>query len=509
MAAHRYWRARYVAPKAGKAVALSALHLYFVGARVDAAATLTAAVPPTSGTLSNLSDTDLTTGAGWLRAVDIDLTWDFGSGGGTDVDGVRVGSTAAINSMFAGSFSLWYSDDGVAWTRLADWVGDYPGPEALTAGFFGWTPTDYLSRMQLEFIGADGSTSIVDDGNPAITWTANGAAQLKTNNFKWAPSALYLNGVNSYIATTGPNTLLFTESDFCLEMWFLIEDRTNNWSTLIADASTSTFSSQALMVYGDSNTAVPASARGCLGWSDSTSFTRLVSLAPVTTGVWHNVKLMRVMSSTTNGTFSLWLDGVQQGTYGLNGGNVQLGNNGTIIGRTNYTTGIPSAQSYFKGYIGEVRFLRGASDVGAYLHPVRHPVPRRALGLATREKHLGYVQSLQVPVAFSGATRVRSPARTKDLTSGFLGKGIGRVRGTTKDKGTPNVPVSEKVRLYREQDGLLVGETWSTPGTGAYLFDQLDEYQTYTVISYDHDKAFRGVVADGLNLLNGGVELMQ
>jgi hypothetical protein len=84
----------------------------------------------------------------------------------------------------------------------------------------------------------------------------------------------------------------------------------------------------------------------------------------------------------------------------------------------------------------------------------------------------------------------------------------GRVQGTTKDKGTPNVPVSERVRLYRERDGLLVREVWSTPGTGAYSFDYVDETETYTVLSYDHNKAFRAVVADNLTLAGGGVELI-
>lgn len=84
----------------------------------------------------------------------------------------------------------------------------------------------------------------------------------------------------------------------------------------------------------------------------------------------------------------------------------------------------------------------------------------------------------------------------------------GRVQGTTKDKGTPNVPVSERVRLYRERDGMLIRDAWSAPGTGVYSFDYVEEWETYTVISYDHNGNFRAVVADGLTLANGGVELI-
>ena len=85
----------------------------------------------------------------------------------------------------------------------------------------------------------------------------------------------------------------------------------------------------------------------------------------------------------------------------------------------------------------------------------------------------------------------------KDYSTGVTGKGIGRVRGTVKQKGTPDAPVYRKVRLVRERDGVLVRELWSNPITGAYSFDYIDELQTWTVISYDHTGAFRAVVADG------------
>ena len=63
-------------------------------------------------------------------------------------------------------------------------------------------------------------------------------------------------------------------------------------------------------------------------------------------------------------------------------------------------------------------------------------------------------------------------------------------------------------RKRRQRDGLLIRETWSAPGTGAYSFDWIDEMQTYYVISFDHDGVFRAVAADGLTLANGGVELI-
>ena len=105
--------------------------------------------------------------------------------------------------------------------------------------------------------------------------------------------------------------------------------------------------------------------------------------------------------------------------------------------------------------------------------------------------------------------RIESPIKgRRDYLTGVLGQGIGRVKGTTKDKGTPNVPVSEKVVLHRQIDGMVIRTVWSTPGTGAYSFDYVDELQAYYVVSFDHDLNFRAVIADGLTLANGGVELI-
>ena len=96
----------------------------------------------------------------------------------------------------------------------------------------------------------------------------------------------------------------------------------------------------------------------------------------------------------------------------------------------------------------------------------------------------------------------------RNYVMGLLGTARGRVAGTVKEKGTPNAPVYRKVRLIREKDGLLIRELWSHPVTGAYSFNYIDELQPWTVLSYDHTGAFRAVVASGLTLSNGGVEMI-
>jgi hypothetical protein len=86
----------------------------------------------------------------------------------------------------------------------------------------------------------------------------------------------------------------------------------------------------------------------------------------------------------------------------------------------------------------------------------------------------------------------------KDYTSGVMGTGRGRISGTVKEKGVPSAPVYRKVRLFRDSDGLLMRELWSHPTTGAYSFEYIDELQKFTVISYDHLRNYRAVIADNL-----------
>lgn len=83
-----------------------------------------------------------------------------------------------------------------------------------------------------------------------------------------------------------------------------------------------------------------------------------------------------------------------------------------------------------------------------------------------------------------------------DVNTGMLGKGIGQVRGTIKEKGAPDAPVKRRVRLLRDRDSMRIRETWSDAITGNYEFLRVDELQTYTVISYDHTLNYRAVVAD-------------
>lgn len=75
--------------------------------------------------------------------------------------------------------------------------------------------------------------------------------------------------------------------------------------------------------------------------------------------------------------------------------------------------------------------------------------------------------------------------------------GKGRIAGTVKEKGTPDMPLKRKVQLFDEISKLLVAELWSDPVTGAYLFENIDPNLTYSIISYDYTGMYRAVIANG------------
>ena len=87
-------------------------------------------------------------------------------------------------------------------------------------------------------------------------------------------------------------------------------------------------------------------------------------------------------------------------------------------------------------------------------------------------------------------------AKTGDF---WICGGQGSIPGTVKKDADPaDLPLSRRVRLIREIDGRVIRETWSDAATGEYLFRGVSEHETYTVISYDHERNYRAVAADNI-----------
>lgn len=104
------------------------------------------------------------------------------------------------------------------------------------------------------------------------------------------------------------------------------------------------------------------------------------------------------------------------------------------------------------------------------------------------------------PVSIAGYAApvpVRGVASAAPVTVDLKNAGSYRITGTTKNTGTPPVPVGRLVRLHDQKTGEIVRQVWSDATTGAYSFTGL-RLTTYYVVSFDHTNTFGGVIADNL-----------
>ena len=97
------------------------------------------------------------------------------------------------------------------------------------------------------------------------------------------------------------------------------------------------------------------------------------------------------------------------------------------------------------------------------------------------------------PSGFS--TRRAAPLQlARDVEFG----GPGTIYGTTKTKGTPNLPTKARVVLLHQRSKLPVRETWSDPVTGNFAFTGIDTNQQFITLAEDAAGNFRPVAANRL-----------
>ena len=493
MAAHRYWRTTGIVSYGGSDLELSEFQLLAAGVRVDGPATLTASAAPAVGAVSDLKDGATTSVARWAAAdvPSLVLSWDFGSGGDVDVTDIRLGSST-LPARFLLSATIQWSDDALAWTTSkvvpsAAW----PGPSTLTLSTGGGAP---YWRANAYSIPA-GSVSAIP-----ITLPSNlqpGSLLLVGVNYRGTPTAVPVGwtaiSTSAVGSPSGQNSVVYSK----------VATDADSGSVVTFSQTTATTGLSAYMIELASFNGTPVvdqTATGMVNGVPSTAISVLTSGGDARMAVVYGSTTTAFSSTTatvdlTPASASEWISRTVQNISDLRGAFFTRGlNNGGTTAGTLSSAGSSGSTSFtWNAFL----FVASAGILQNRAGRTRMPLVNTAGSLAV------------TGITAYGNTRTAAIYRArKDYINTQFGQGIGRLRGTTKDKGTPNVPVSERVRLYRMRDGLLLREVFSTPGTGAYSFDYIDETETYFVISFDHDLAYRAVVADNLNLANGGVELI-
>ncbi|WGT65001.1 hypothetical protein [Variovorax paradoxus] len=461
MAAHRYWRVKVVAAYAGGALTLSEVQLFNETTRVDAAATLSSNVAPTSGTLANLKDDSLTTEASWAVAKDVVLVWDLGSGGDVDVTNILFGS-ADSRLVFPAVAVLQWSDDGAAWSDRypTAFIGiKWPGVRTKTANTMRAIPgqmrfdkdwRDLSIAGETVFSSAPGSHVAVNGYRMQLSTAAVTDSKVR---FATMPSMADVD-ITLVANVQGEPCVVFRTT-----YWGAANDSYGYVVGLGAgNVYISHGSNNATPVY----TTIAATPHGLSGSGDWT---------------------LRV--SMVGSTYKVYVNGVLK----LTGTDTTFAGAGEVGVRTYNST------SYFNWIQ-----VREAEETHSLI-----------------ELDAAYVRTselVRVPSAMSivmpyGSTKAQPFFRARpDYLTGVRGQGVGRVRGVTLDYVNPlNKPYRCRVRLVREADGLVIREQWSA-ADGSYDFQYVDELQSYTVLAYYLDHGKRAVVTDGLSLANGKVELM-
>lgn len=440
MAAARYWRLVGLEALAGGDLELTEVALYSGASRVDGGATLTCSHAPSSGSLANLADGDTATGCRFagaaVRSGGFYLQWDFGAS--TDVTDLKLGASGSAARFLSGALVM-QSADARTWvyTVAVDGVV-YPGASTMT------TSASRAVQYATTWNPLDkGSACVLSNGNltglaPSSNGSVRSAYGVSSGKWYWEVTT-----------STG----------------------TNPPGIGVANASA------ALTTY-------PGASSGGWAWfaNEGRKYSGGASVAYGTAGSLAGV-VIGVALDMDAGTVTLYRNGVSMGVmysgltgtlYALCGGNTGTPSEFTAnFGATAFAYSPPAGHSAWFGSDGPALPLKGS--------PIMHTASSRAL------------------IAASSAvgphrTVLSKLALARDIEFG----GNSALWGTTKAKGTPNVPIKARVVLMHQRSKLPVRETWSDPTTGYFEFRGIDGAQQFLTLAEDAGGAFRPVAANRL-----------
>jgi len=193
--------------------------------------------------------------------------------------------------------------------------------------------------MDLRFVGANGSTAIVDDAQPLRNFVCHGGAQISTAQSVNGHSALFLDGVDDYVEASVITGLEPGTSAFCIEAWVFPQDLSSlpaifntrspnpyNWGMLLG------------VTTGD--------VAAFVGWDMAGSSMAAMNGGAPTVGAWNHIAASREGS-----TFRLFVNGLKVAEV-TSAAEIRMGTLPTI-GRS------PWGDNHFNGYIGYMRMTLG------------------------------------------------------------------------------------------------------------------------------------------------------
>lgn len=480
MPSARYWKLSGMTAHGGGDVELSELQFYDDATLVADPVSLTFTNTGVSGTPDDLLDDDPSTTFRFNPApAGAALIADFGGSLSPRVTALRLGS-GTVEARFLSQVDLFYSTDGAQWTREAS-IGRYPWPgaEAMTPAPSVGDASYANVAVLLHGDGSDGSTTATDNSPSPKTFSAVGNAQVSTAQSKYGGASLKFDGNGDYFTCAASSDFAFP-GDFTIEFWARKSaDGSAGYDTAL---TTDTSDGSAVSGWFCELSAV----RGFLFAANGAAVTSHV--VDPNDSTWHHWVVCR-----SGSTLRMFLDGA-------------------LVSSVTYATAIAadglfgvggsaaSASYRFNGYIDDLRITKGVARYTTGFTPPETAFPNSGSSEVFDPIPVYTKPGGELPTFFrediAGTVGAYAPVGTQRVRDIYLA-GRGSITATVKEDGTPtDTPVRRKVRLVRDRDGLMVRETWSNATTGAYSFTEIDENETYSVVSYDHNDNLRAVIAD-------------
>lgn len=333
----------------------------------------------------------------------------------------------------------------------------------------------------------------------------NGGASLSSSQAKFGAQSLSINGVNgSYFkGILDADAFDFGSENFTVEGWIYptaASTGVNTFPGVISRRDTaSTNISWLIFLNGGTGAGSIFFLYAPGGTSASNSSAQSASSVPL--NQWSHFAAVR------NGTsITMYLNGVggtanTVGTASLFNAPLPM-----LVGQLSHS----DANNNFNGFIDSIRITRGVARYTANFTPPTQEFPNNSTDDPNWNKVVLLVkgdlvsaspillndvlfESVYTPPA-TNFQAVDDASKLFDLQYG----GAGRIFGTVKVDSSPDVPVYRRVWLMNQRDAVVIRETWSDQITGEYEFANIDETQTYSVISFDHTNNFRAVIADSV-----------
>lgn len=489
----RYYRIIAWQPGPAADMTIGTMHLLDAsGERVDAGATITSSVPPSSGALSALGDatpgSGVTFSAASAGSPGFRIVFDCG----TNVTAATLRVGAAIGSDAAAwpvAYAVETSSDGNQWSHVA-FVSErlavlWPG-----AGNTTMLPLWMLNGISPVTLLMPCNTAAAQDISGYSSPVLVGGAALSAVQSASGGYSYRIPGEGSIIhvpVTSAGSPLLFHGNDFTISFKVWLDNATGHlctwggalnvsWSdiALLASPGAGGQWRLTLTLRSSSNFGAPDIQYYVTGWQDF----------PVQQ--WCRVELRR-----SGSTFTTWVNGVVERTV-IDGRPLMGTPNaaGVCFGGAGFSdTGRPA--ECINGYVDDIVVVNGA----AIAVPDTLPGSLAALtSRAPRVLHSRSIVAASMPLV-AHSMRASRVQMARDIEFG----GTGRIFGTTKSKANPsNLPTKARVVLLHQRSKLLVRETWSDPLTGDFMFDGLDVQQEFLALAEDAGGNFAAVAAQRL-----------